>query len=251
MPTVTPTATPTPTPTPAPTPTPSPPPKSTIVVSTALNWAGYLVASDLVNPQPIVTGVSASWTVPTVVPTLSDAFSAVWIGIGGEFDRSLIQCGTDADSVGGQAVYSAWYELLPQYSITIDSMVISPGDQIQASITLSNANANQWVISLSDLTTRQSFQNTFTYGASMLSAEWIVERPNVNNVLSPLANFGTMTFTNCRATVNSTTGTIGSFQTNQIIMHALIRPGNEFIPLVSVSNPSADGSSFTVSYIGA
>ncbi len=130
-------------------------------------------------------------------------------------------------------------------------MVISPGDQIQASITLSNANANQWVISLSDLTTRQSFQNTFTYGASMLSAEWIVERPNVNNVLSPLANFGTMTFTNCRATVNSTTGTIGSFQTNQIIMHALIRPGNEFIPLVSVSNPSADGSSFTVSYIGA
>lgn len=53
------------------------------VVANDSNWAGYIVASDLNNPQPVVTSVSASWAVPNVTPSLlSDKFSAIWIGIG-------------------------------------------------------------------------------------------------------------------------------------------------------------------------
>jgi hypothetical protein len=30
------------------------------------NWAGYIIASDLQNPQPNVTSVNASWIVPEI-----------------------------------------------------------------------------------------------------------------------------------------------------------------------------------------
>ena len=30
------------------------------------DWSGYVVASNLANPQPNVTSVNGSWTVPTV-----------------------------------------------------------------------------------------------------------------------------------------------------------------------------------------
>ena len=109
-----PTFSPSPSPTtPTPSPNPSPSPQTSAlpvpVVSSARNWAGYVVASDLQNPQSAVVGVSGSWTVPAVTDIGIDAFSAIWIGIGGQFDRTLIQAGTEQDFVGGQAQYSVWY----------------------------------------------------------------------------------------------------------------------------------------------
>jgi hypothetical protein len=77
-----------------------------------------------------------------------------------------------------------------------------------------------------------------------LSAEWIVERPNVNNSVSTLANFGNVTFTDCEATIDGVTGAIGNFSYAQLVM-----VGAEDNPLVSVSSLDADGSSFTVSYL--
>lgn len=106
----------------------------TTTVSTDLNWGGYAVASDFNNPQPIVTEVSGSWIVPQVTITQSDTFSAIWIGIGGTFGNTLIQAGTEQDSIDGQAVYSAWFELLPQDSVIIPTINVSPGDTIDACI---------------------------------------------------------------------------------------------------------------------
>ena len=110
------------------------------------------MSSNLQNPQESVTSVSASWTVPTVIISKQDTFSAVWIGIGGFFDQSLIQTGTEQDSFQGQSEYSAWFELLPQNSITIDSISVSPGDQITASIQLVDANTDQWSFYIKDVT---------------------------------------------------------------------------------------------------
>jgi hypothetical protein len=110
-----PTLSPTPTPTETASPQPTPSPTWAPVIRRASNWAGYVVATatDLHSAEPIVTAVSASWTVPTAEPASIDVYSAVWIGVGGEFDATLIQCGTRQDSIGGQPTYSAWYELLP------------------------------------------------------------------------------------------------------------------------------------------
>ena len=209
------------------------------------------MSSDFQNPQPMVTGVSATWTVPSVVATASDSFSAAWVGIGGQFDTSLIQCGTEQDFVGGSFQYSAWYELLPRSSRTITSITVSPGDQIQASIQLENVFFNTWTINLTDLTSNQSFQSNVGYASSQLSAEWIVERPTVNHVVSPLADFGNLTLTNCTATISSVTGSIDSFSTTEVTMYSSTSSGGGSVQLAGVSDLTFDGSGFTVTYLAS
>jgi hypothetical protein len=136
-----------------------------------------------------------------------------------------------------------WYEMLPADSIPISNITVSPGDQITASISLSNSNTNEWVIEISDRTSGQSFRQIFLYNSSRLSAEWIVERPTVNNQLTNLADFGSVTFTNATAQVGQTVGTISAFPNYQVIME-----NRQNIQLATLSPLNADGSSFTVTY---
>jgi len=208
------------------------------------DWSGYAVASDLNYPQPSVTSVNGSWTVPTVNVSEGDSFSAAWIGIGGQFDGTLIQTGTEQDSARGQGTYSAWYELLSGSLVTIDSLSVLPGDNISASILLLDAINSIWSIKIQDVTNGQSFQQNVVYVSSMLSAEWIVERPTINNRATILADFGQLTFTGCTATISSTAGTVTSFPHIQIIMY-----NRQNTQLVSVSPLTSKGSSFTVNYL--
>ena len=61
-------------------------------------WSGYVVSSNLGNPQPLVTQINASWIVPNAYATSIDTYSSAWIGIGGfQPDKSLIQTGTEHD----------------------------------------------------------------------------------------------------------------------------------------------------------
>jgi hypothetical protein len=208
------------------------------------DWSGYTVASDLNYPQPSVTSVNGSWTVPTADVSLSNSFSAAWIGIGGQFDGTLIQAGTEQDSTNGQGTYSAWYELLNFTVVTIDSLSVVPGDRIAASISLLDPTTSIWSIEIHDVTNERSFQKNVIYDSSMLSAEWIVERPTINNRLMTLADFGQVTFTGCTATMSSTVGTVSSFPHLQIIMY-----NRQNTQLVSVSPLTFNGSSFTVNYL--
>lgn len=210
----------------------------------SLDWAGYVVASDYVNPQPMVTGVNASWLVPSVNVSVEDTFAAVWIGVGGQLDNTLIQAGTEQDSINGVATYSAWYELLPDHSVTISSINVRPEDEIKASIHLVDSLTNSWSVEIVDVTSNQRFQKEFSYGSSRLSADCIVERPNVNNVLSKLADFGSVTFTGASVTLNATIGQISSFPFYQVTMH-----DRQNRQLATASSLSADGSSFTVKYL--
>ena len=214
------------------------------------DWSGYAAATNLNNPQPLVTSVDASWVVPKVGVSIRDSFSATWIGVGGQFstiDSTLIQTGTEQDSIDGVGTYSAWYELLPNDEVTIASLSISAGDRITASISLSDPTTNTWLIEIHDFTgaaDEQSFQDSFVYVSSMLSAEWIMERPTVNNALRNLADFSELTFTGCSATVGGKVETISSLPSIQVTMYT------QNTELTSVSPLAADGSSFTVNYIG-
>ncbi len=214
----------------------------------SLDWAGYAVASNNLFPQPLVTGVNGSWTVPAVTPTAVDTFSAAWIGIGGQSDTTLIQTGSEHDSINGQAVYSLWYEILPASSITISSIQINPGDLISASITLVDAKTNSWLVEIDDVTTggcftQNCFGQTMDYNSSKLTAEWIIERPTVNNQISNLANFSTVTFSQLSAQVGSKVGTVSDFSNYQVIMQD--RQNNL---LVAVSPLNRAGNSFSVTY---
>ncbi len=227
--------------------------QTTSALSNDTNWAGYIVASDLQNPQATVTSVSASWTVPTITPSSTDTYSAVWIGIGGFYDTSLIQAGTEQDSIQGQIQYSAWVEVLPQTSLTIESITVSPGDQINASIQLVDLNTDNWSINMKDLTTNQEYEGSVSYSSSQLSAEWIVERPSLasrrsRGILTALADVGTVELTNCQATINGTTGSIGNFSVVQSVMYQTVLPATNAgeIQLAAVSDLTNNGSSFTV-----
>jgi hypothetical protein len=206
-------------------------------------WSGYIVASDMQNRSRAVSSVSASWVVPAVTFSENATFSGVWVGIGGYGEDSLIQTGTEQEYLNGEAVYYAWYELLPDYLVPLRSIHVQPGDVMTASISLVNDNTSTWAITIRDVTQNELFKKTFVYNSSRLSAEWVVERPKVNSTVSTLADFGSVTFTECTATVGGVAGVIGNFSYSQFVMH------EEDTPLVSVSSLDGDESGFTVRYL--
>jgi hypothetical protein len=210
-----------------------------------LDWAGYAVASDSLVQQPVVVGLNGSWTVPAVNISADDRYSAAWIGIGGQFDETLIQVGTEHDSIDGQARYTVWYEMLPANSVPIPEVTISPGDNITASISLVDSDANEWLIKIDNLSNGQGFGQNFRYNSTRLSAEWIVERPLVNDQVTTLTDFGSITFTEAAAQVGDKVGSISGFPNYEIVMS-----NRQNVQLVTVSQLSSDGSSFIVSTVG-
>lgn len=216
-------------------------PEGRTIVS--LSWAGYIISQSF-NTQLGVTAIEASWTVPQVNASAGDGYSSAWIGIGGQTDKTLIQVGTEHDSIGEQGTYSAWYELLPNFSVTINEVTIAPGDTIVASLTLINSDTNNWNIQLSDTTNGQAFNKNGVYNSTLASGEWIVERPTINKQISTLCDFGNVPFSNCQINVTNVKGAISNFTYSKIQM-----TNQQAAPLASVSTFSADGSSFTVSYV--
>lgn len=121
---------------------------------------------------------------------------------------------------------------------------------MNASIYLTDITTSQWHISIADLTTGQQYQNYTFYNSSQLSAEWIVERPEVNNRIGTLADFGSVTFTDCQVVLGSVTGVIGDFPYFVNVMYQNVSFGREVAPLVTVSSLESIGSSFDVTYLG-
>jgi hypothetical protein len=134
--------------------------------------------------------------------------------------------------------------MLPSDSTSIPNINVSPGDEINASITLLSSSTNTWQITIRDITAGKEFSQNFAYNSTRLTAEWIIERPTVNNQLSTLANFGSLTFTNANAKLSATVGTIRTFPNYEILME-----NRQNTQLVTISNLSRDGSSFTIGYV--
>jgi hypothetical protein len=212
----------------------------------SLDWSGYVVASSFDSPQPLIMGVNASWTVPKVLVSQESSFCAAWIGIGGQLDETLIQTGTEHDSVNGTDSYFAWYELLPYDVVSISGISVSAGDKMVASINLVDPATNQWSIEISDTTNGQSFSKDLHYVSSRLTAEWIVERPDIGERIGTLANFGNVAFTSSSAKMNAASGPISAFPFVKVVMR-----DRQNKALVTVSPLTADGSSFSVNYLNS
>ena len=208
------------------------------------DWAGYIVTPELANSSQQVAGINASWTVPRVSVVSSDAYSSAWIGIGGHSEKTLIQVGTEQDSTNGQEFYSAWYEMLPDKAVRINTINVAPGDEVTASITLVNPDINQWAIRIHDVTSGQGFYRTFMYNSTRLSAEWILERPHINNKISSLADFGSITFEDSYVKIGDNVGKIGSYSYSKVIMTNDLSK-----QLTSVSPLGGDEASFSVTYL--
>lgn len=253
-------------------------PNERITNAASSNWAGYVVASTFTQtctgrgrhqtcsgPSAVVTAAYGSWMVQTANPSSSDSYSSQWVGIGGYFsgDSTLIQTGTESDYISGAASYNAWYEVLPAGETVITNVPVQPGDLIDASVVCTSScstSTQTWRITLTDATTGATKMTTVTYSSSLLSAEWIEERPAICFggvcTLTTLANFGTahygsdltsQTGTNY-ATLSNSNLPIGSLNNQPITMvncsgHG---PHATCTTLATPSPPSLDGTSFTV-----
>ena len=214
------------------------------------NWAGYIAASSISNPQAAVTGISGSWIVQNVNASDSCTYSAQWIGIGGFFsnDQTLIQTGTTSQYDCGSS-FSAWYEILPAAETPIN-MNVQPGNIITAHIFLAQA-PDTWHIYLNDTSENEHFYKSLNYNSSMLSAEWIEERPEIDGQLSCLSNFGTAYYGNYYTgvsstnyvTINGETGPINDFAYENVTMTS--NSGTLAVP-----GPLLSNGSFNMEYTG-
>ena len=164
--------------------------------------------------------------------------------------------GTEQDVSNGTAQYSAWWEMYstgkgqPEQEIT--GFTVKPGDSITASVKYTGS--GNFVLSISDSTRNETFtttQNTSSVQsptASQSSAEWVVEAPSVGGGQSSLADFGTITFTNASATIDSVAGPINdsSWQNEAIEM---VNSRDSLLDTTSALNSA--GTGFTVTYDGS
>lgn len=200
--------------------------------SYSTNWSGYAETGSG------YTSASATWTVPSVSATSSPTYSSAWVGIDGDGNSNLIQTGTESDYVNGQAQYSAWWEILPRYSVTIPGVTVHPGDSISASVAKSSGNS--WLISLKDDSTGKSWSATKTYTGPGQSAEFVQEAPTVGGSQSAVAHFSTFAFSNLE--VNGANP--GLVSSEKIILR------QNGVDYSTPSDPNSGGNGFSVSYTG-
>lgn len=160
--------------------------------STSSNWSGYA------NTGGTFTDVKGSWTQPAASCSGGQtAYSSFWVGIDGDTTNSVEQTGTDADCSSGSPVYYAWYEMYPKYPVNL-SYTVKPGDSITAEVKVSGS--GKFTLTISDSTQHWSYStNQSSRKAKLGSAEWIAEAPSSSSGVLPLANFGSVSFTNCTA----------------------------------------------------
>ncbi|QMU76582.1 hypothetical protein GXW83_13360 [Streptacidiphilus sp. PB12-B1b] len=157
---------------------------------TSDNWSGYAATGST------YTSVSTTFTEPAVNCSSGDGYSSFWVGLDGYSSESVEQTGTEADCSGGQATYSAWYEMYPAYPVTYSNRV-RPGDVITETVSYAS---NTYTLTLKNST--EGWTKTTTKkesGLARSSAEVVAEAPYSGGVL-PLDNFGTVNFSN--STVN-------------------------------------------------
>ncbi|MGZ4411558.1 MAG: G1 family glutamic endopeptidase, partial [Gaiellaceae bacterium] len=234
----------------------------TATSQTSTNWAGYAITSSS-QAAKAFTSVSGRWVQPSVDCTqTSPAFAAFWIGLGGfsAGSQALEQIGTQAscDPSGG-ASYSIWYEVIPAPSVPIP-LTVEPGDTVAAGVTIKRHTVT---LTIRDLTKGTSFRKQLHMAVpDGSSAEWIAEAPSACDgrggcQVVPLADFGSVAFTNAATRVAGHLGTIFDFawtptainlqsDSAQPVGNTLDQSSST---VSAITSPvSSDGRSFSVSW---
>jgi len=217
----------------------------------SLNWSGYAaVEGSLGSPtRDVVTTVAGSWTVPSVTGS-GNWYSSLWVGIDGYADGSVEQIGTEQDVVTGRHHRISqrnftWFEMYPGGLYEIVGFPSYVGDVIGAGVAYDGGSS--FTLAITNVTRGVYYvvpsSYTMSSSAQRSSAEWIAEAPSSNGGVLPLADFGTVTFTGCSATINGTNGPISDFTYDSLTMET-----STGVPKAVPSGLSRGGSSFTLTW---
>jgi len=175
---------------------------------TSPNWSGYVVTGGTGGYQAIGGG----WTVPTVnCELVPNGLTTDWVGVNGfgSGNPGLFQDGTTSYCVNGQqGDYAWWTDTTEGYASQI-LFSVSAGDVIYAEVNQSSS-SGLWTYSIEDVTTDTTSTSPESFDGAGTSAEWIAEDPGIpnSNGLYPLADFGSVTFTQLGLTVPSGSWTV-------------------------------------------
>ncbi|KAI0058826.1 hypothetical protein BV25DRAFT_1840686 [Artomyces pyxidatus] len=184
------------------------------------NWSGVVYN----EPQGTFTSVTGTFVVPTPqVPDDSSSsggdgsYSAsAWVGIDGDScSNAILQTGVDFTvDDSGDVSYDAWYEWYPDYAYDFSGIDISAGDTITVTVTASSTTKGKAIIE--NVSSGQTVTKSLTSSSALCEqdAEWIVEDYEEGSSLVPLANFGSVTFTDATAATSS--GPLGPSGANVI-----------------------------------
>jgi hypothetical protein len=157
------------------------------------NWSGYAATGG----KPFVA-VESTYVQPAVSCPVPGAWTVFWVGFDGFFNGTVEQAGTEAICGSGPkptATYYAWWEMYPTNSIQAMPITVRPGDSIHASVTFDPRTAT-YAMTVVDKTSGQRYTQTARCAPNLTcsrdSAEWIVERPTLGSVYTPLADWSTM-----------------------------------------------------------
>ncbi len=182
------------------------------IAASSGNWSGLaLIPNSGSQPYQLVTG---RWIIPTVKQapgTCSGGwdYSSQWVGLGGFNDAFLFQAGSAANvycDVGNNIPeYFPWIEWLPQSELVLYKNAatstlypFAPGDYVIVTVTATNFSggvSTSGTLSYQDVT--QAWTITLAFTAASLggskvtgkSAEWIVERSEVNGAFATLPDY--------------------------------------------------------------
>jgi hypothetical protein len=202
------------------------------ISDTSSNWSGYVANGGT------YTSVTGTWVVPQVGATTTGA-DATWVGIGGVTGADLIQAGTQATVTGdGSVTYSAWTEILPDFSRTTP-LEVTAGDTV--TVTITEQSSGVWLIVMVNNTTSDSYEKTLRYASSRSSAEWVQEAPSTSRGIVPLSDFGSVRFIAGSAVRDGVTLGLSALGATPI---AMVNRAGQAIALPSTLG--ADGSGFVV-----
>jgi hypothetical protein len=222
-------------------PTTTTPPPTSFPGSTSPIWSGYVLTGGSGGYQT----VSGEWTVPTVdCVSTPDGYTSDWVGVNGwNGVGDLFQDGTTSYCFNGQQSDYAWWtdeteSYLAQYLFTV-----APGDVIDAEVYQDTSGG--WDYSISDLTSGSHESGNPSFSVLGTSAEWIAEDPgDATTEPLPLANFGSVTFTDLGLTVPSGSWTLPPYSDAV----EMVAPDGSVEALPSPIQGSGASAAFTVTY---
>jgi hypothetical protein len=171
------------------------------------NWSGGVVYAPSGQSFKWVQG---DWIVPNVYPTAQNTwqYCANWIGLDGDGSGDVCQAGMicavfESGSSITRSIYP-WHEWYPSSWVEITNLAISPGDLVTMLIcSTQGAGSTTAMIYFGNHTSgvSTSYEITAPSGTKLAgnSAEWIVETPVVNGVLTDMPDYGQVFFSTCEA----------------------------------------------------